>query len=201
LGRAVLLYLLAGLALIGADTTLAFADDAGLQQGERRALHEHLPEDVPRDIAFDFPGAAEPRMLEIPSVTLSPMPRAIHKNQSAANLFREALAAARMTIEDLVQVTGYERGTVGALVRGEVRRPDPDVLNEVCGKLGIPVLGVLEAFGYNVAVRPKDRLPAEIADLWPRLPAEAQRSLLALARAAATPRWAGDGISSSRQRG
>lgn len=89
----------------------------------------------------------------------------------------DALAAAKMSKTELEQASKYKRGTIGALCRGEVQRADPEVVNEVCGKLGIPVALMLEAFGFNLAITDQQRVPTRLAAAIAAWPGRRRRSL------------------------
>jgi hypothetical protein len=112
------------------------------------------------------------------------------KNPLLASLIQtRAFREGRKRQVDLMRSTGYGRGPIGALWRGDVARVDPEVANRVCSELGIPMRTFLRAAGYNISDAttnvPEDL--EELVLLWPRLSQQVKLGLLTLARAATKP--------------
>ena len=109
------------------------------------------------------------------------------RNPALAALMKEAMKREdNMTVVDLVRVTGFNRGTIGAVVRGETQRVAPEVANVITKRLGIRMERFLRACGYDLPVRTRDELPDRLADVWPRVPQKVRAGVIELAELAAS---------------
>lgn len=71
-----------------------------------------------------------------------------------AQVIRDQLGEQKMSIEDLIRETGRTRGQLGPLLRGETKRMDPDVVNDVAKAIGLRVEVMLNAAGFNFRLTP-----------------------------------------------
>lgn len=106
---------------------------------------------------------------------------------------KRVLAEKDISQVELAQMTGLGRGTIGDIYRGQVARPAQEHVAAIAKALNIAEAVMLEAIGYKVGVRPDERIDRDLERVWPTLPAEVKRGLVALALAAANPTAPGQG--------
>ena len=91
-----------------------------------------------------------------------------------------------MTLADLCRATGHSRGTLGPLWRGETKRMDPEIVNDVAKAIGVRVEVLLNAAGFDIRITPMRELSETFLADWALLPEPGKKLVRALAHEAAT---------------
>lgn len=112
------------------------------------------------------------------------MARPTTKNTALSALVQDAARREGLKQRDLIQATGFGKGPIGAVWRGEVARVHPEVANSVCRELGIPLRRFLRTAGYDISDSVPS-LPKELESLvledWPRLTPQQRAYVLGIA--------------------
>jgi len=98
-------------------------------------------------------------------------------NPRLADFMGAVLKREGLGIVDLCQMTGHPRWTIGAVVRGEVRRIHPEIAKAIADALPITLEQLLAAAGHDVPLTPQRRLDPDLVDLLSGLTLAEQRSV------------------------
>jgi len=91
--------------------------------------------------------------------------RARAVNPKLRDLMARALEAAGLTQDELIRRTGFGRGPIGVVVRGEIQRLAPDVAAAIVRELPVSMPELLTAVGYDFGPKPQKIPGWLIADL------------------------------------